>query len=81
MGSIPLTRTGTLIAEVSAILSNGKHTTTLMSMDEGVYFEISVKDLLDFFECYPGVQLSLSNTLSIGPVVNMGGMPEDSIMF
>ena len=81
MGSLPLTRTGTLIGEVSAIIGNGKHQTTLLAMDEGVYFEISADDLLDFFECYPGVQLSLSNTLSIGPVDNIGGMTEDSIMF
>jgi hypothetical protein len=50
------------LGEVNALLTEGIHTTTVMTQRSGSVYSIQRKDLLHFWDQNPGVQLSFLGT-------------------
>lgn len=53
----PFTR-GAFLGEVNALLTDGKHTTTVTTQRAGSVYIIIKKDLLLFWDQNPGIQLA-----------------------
>ena len=80
--SVYLLTFGSFVYLVQALLTGTSHQTSFLATEEGVYYEITRNDLLEFFEECPGVQLSLHSTLWIGSREAEASKAEDeSILF
>eukprot|EP00736_Rhodelphis_marinus_P012747 Rmarinus@m.8093 len=56
---------GTFVGDVTKLMQSAAHRTRLVAKSPGTLFMITAKDLLDFFERNPGVQLSLMDTFFV----------------